>query len=891
MVPRSWRFQCLIILAYGILALVLTWPLVTQFTDSVPGNGVDDPPLTWNLWWVRHALLVLGINPFDCTYLFYPIGINLAFYTLTVLNGLLSIPWQAVWGLVPASNLLLLSSFVLSGYGAFLLGWHCLRKGRDQVSDDFVTPPGLVLAAFAAGLLYAFASCKMAYAALGQWNIASSQWVPFYVFYLFRMGEHPWRWRDSFMGALFLLFQAYAELTHASFLVLFTAGWVVWRLFVCLRLRCMREGWHLIRNLAVVGLLSVGGLIPVLAKMIPDMAQEGRFLIEGEGFADVFSADLLGFLVPTMYHPVLGSWVERFHFDYSVGQHIYVGYIVLALVLVAGVCCWRRPGVRFWLVSAFVFWLFTLGPSLRINGRSTSVPLPFIGIARLPFFEGNRYPSRYGVFLILSLAMLVAFGLSELLRRWNGRFRPVSLSVSGLLILLFLGEHLCVPLPLSDMQVPAVYEKIAGEVSGDWTLLDLPVAWRNGFRVTGTQHPIIMFEQYYQSVHEKRLLGGNTSRNPPFKFQYFTEAPVINTLIALETGHGVDPQVVEHDRSLAPMVLRFFNIQVLIVHTAQTGPDMIPYIKATMPVRTIYEQAGVVAYRTDLPPWPSTWVIQPGDALGRLSLGEGWGMPTDELIWAQRHAVRLLVPLRGGGQQMVFRLYSPGEGNLWVEVNGQAVASLALRAGWAEYNLEIPADRVHIGLNEFWLYFEKLYPTEEVRVSSRSIGVTGVKSPVNLVVQSAGQEVGDLSYLYVDGKQLSPNQRGYNLLILNAENGAVEEVASFDTHLNEGASADLVAFLNHVPPGRIVAVAVGDEASRLLSEEAVNALRHIGATGDLRGRFRWGHAIIGVQGAAPGTAMEAVDWMRPVTLVVGEGATESQLAAAFAWIRFVAVQE
>jgi hypothetical protein len=68
----------------------------------------------------------------------------------------------------------------------------------------------------------------------------------------------------------------------------------------------------------------------------------------------------------------------------------------------------------------------------------------------------------------------------------------------------------------------------------------------------------------------------------------------------------------------------------------------------------------------------------------------------------------------------------------------------------------------------------------------------------------------------------------------------------------------------------------------------VAALRGIGAQGDLRDKFRWGHAIIGVQGAGSGTALEAVDWMRPVAVVVGEGATEPHLAAAFSEINFSA---
>ena len=106
---KGWPAHALVILAYLLLALALTWPLAAHFGSHVPGNGSDDPPLTWNLWWVSHALLDLKTGPFYCNYLFYPLGINLAFYTYTVLNGLQSIPLQATVGLIPASNLLLLS--------------------------------------------------------------------------------------------------------------------------------------------------------------------------------------------------------------------------------------------------------------------------------------------------------------------------------------------------------------------------------------------------------------------------------------------------------------------------------------------------------------------------------------------------------------------------------------------------------------------------------------------------------------------------------------------------------------------------------------------------------------------------------------------------------------
>jgi hypothetical protein len=907
--PR-WQNQILALLAFTLLAFMLTWPLAAHLSTHVPGNGTDDPPLTWNLWWVRYALLNLGSNPFRGSSLFYPLGINLAFYTLTLLNGLLSMPLQLTLGLIPATNVMLLSSFVLSGYGAFLLASYVLAaKGKQPPAKQgsaFRGRGSVYLAAFVAGLVYAFASSKMFYAALGQWNIASSQWIPFYVLYLLKAGDQPRRWRYPLLAALFLLFQAYAELTYASFLVLFTVLWLAWRAAHPVHRRTVPRT---LANLGLIGAMVVVGLAPVLAMMVPDLRTEGDLLVQGGGFADVFSADLLGFLVPSMHNPLFGSLVERFHFDHTVGQHIYPGYSVLVLAALGAAVSWRRRTSEessqptrksagagaFWTLSTVVFWLMTLGPALRINGHDTGIPLPFALVARLPFFEGNRYPSRYGVMLVLSLGVLAALGVRWLIEKLTDLDlrAPVrrALGLTCCLVLAggILFEHLSIPLPLSDMRVPAAYQAIAQKIPGNGTLLDLPVAWRNGARVTGTMAPIIMFEQYYQSVHQRPILAGNTSRNPPQKFQYFTEAPVINTLIALETGHNVDPAVVERDRELAGDVLRFFNIQAVVVHTAECGPEMIPYLEATMPVEPFYHGDGIVAYRASLPPWPDAWTITPGDDLSRLSFAEGWSVPAGGAIWAQRQAARLLVPMNGGPQQMSFRAFVPEGGQkLSVDLNGQRVQQIAMAAGWQAYEFALPSSSVREGLNEVWLRFDTLYPAGDASLTAREIGTTGVQAPANLLVSSAGEEVGDFGHIYVNGEDVSPNGRGYNVAVIDPASGVVESTATFDTHLDENASQALAAYLDQVPAGRIVAVAAADEASRLLGDHAAEALHSIGASRSLQGKIRWGHAIIGVKGAPSGSALESLDWMRPVSIAAGEGATEPHLAAAFSDIAFSA---
>jgi hypothetical protein len=63
-----------------------------------------------------------------------------------------------------------------------------------------------------------------------------------------------------------------------------------------------------------------------------------------------------------------------------------------------------------------------------------------------------------------------------------------------------------------------------------------------------------------------------------------------------------------------------------------------------------------------------------------------------------------------------------------------------------------------------------------------------------------------------------------------------------------------------------VAVALQGDGAAHLTEDAVRALSQIGGQADLRGTTGWSHALIGVKGAAPGTALEAAGpdqgWLR-----------------------------
>ncbi|RME64229.1 MAG: hypothetical protein D6790_03520, partial [Caldilineae bacterium] len=384
-----------VLVLYSLLALAFTWPLAARFTTHVPGDGIDDPALAWNLWWIKARLVdQLRADIFHVDWMFWPVQINLGFYTLTPLNGLLSIPLQVSWGLVPGANLVLLSSYILGGFGAYLLARDALRQGRFSSGILDAAP-------LAAGVIYAFASSKLFYASLGQFNIASSQWIPFTILYLLRLGRAGMNrqgqvGRNAFLAALFFTLQAWSELTYASFLLIFAALFGLW-LLVSEWPRLRRTWTRAFTGFALFGALSLAGLIPFLWAMIPDMLTEGDFFASGGGFADVFSADLAGYLVPTRLHPLLGGWVAGLPFPNDKGQQIFVGYSALALAGIGTVALLRRQGRRglFWPLMTVWFWLLTLGPQVRIAGQATPIPGPFSLISRLPFFSGNRYPSRY----------------------------------------------------------------------------------------------------------------------------------------------------------------------------------------------------------------------------------------------------------------------------------------------------------------------------------------------------------------------------------------------------------------------------------------------------------------------------------------------------------------
>jgi len=519
-----------------------------------------------------------------------------------------------------------------------------------------------------------------------------------------------------------------------------------------------------------------------------------------------------------------------------------------------------------------------LGPMLIVDGHVTEIPLPFATLRAIPFVNANRYPVRFNVMLMLALAVLIAFGAARLLSMRRG---TVTLGALGVLLAF---EQLALPIPLSDLRAPAVYYTLRAE-PGDFTVLDLPLGWRNSIVIQGK---LDFKSQFFQAVHEKRLISGQTSRNPAFKFQYFLELPVINSLIALETGREIDATRLAQDRAAAPEVQRFFDIRYIQVQRARTDAPVLQYVQEIFPLTEIYRDEEYIIYHVEaLSPSPGS--IDPQSETARMYFDDTWGRPQRAAPgfgyrWATTSAARVWLPLAKGDFRIKLRLMSPRpEQKVAVRLNNYPAGTLTIGDEWADYVVDIPAAARREGLSELVLATETT-PLHAARRENYAIGGTGLVSPVDIVATGAGFHAGKFGQIFVAGRSVIPDRRGYHLVAVSPSSGNVDRVASFDTFADPTESARLAEFVAQLPHGEIVAGVAVDDVRHNLQPVAIDALRQLGVQGDVQ--FREGHAFVGVKGAQPGQALEQVDGRWPANVAVGKNVCSAQVSVALGGIGF-----
>jgi hypothetical protein len=217
--------------------------------------------------------------------------------------------------------------------------------------------------------------------------------------------------------------------------------------------------------------------------------------------------------------------------------------------------------------------------------------------------------------------------------------------------------------------------------------------------------------------------------------------------------------------------------------------------------------------------------------------------------------------------------------NIRLRVNDADVANWNVTDTWGEYTAQIPASATCDGLDELFFVSETT-ALDAASPDDRTLGGTGVVSPVDIAVMGAGFDAGKFGEIFVAGKNVIPSARGYHLVAVNPQTGSVDAVGSFDTFADKDASRRMIEFINALPQGEIVAGAAIDDASKALMNEAFAALQMLGVAGDVRSQFRAGHAFIGIKGIEPGQAVEDLNAHLPANVVVGKNVNKARVSFA-----------
>lgn len=482
------RAAVLVTAIYTAITIGMTWPLVLVADKEIAWDLGDPVFNAWVLLWTGGQVLaflggdVSALSRYWHGNIFYPERLTVAYSEHIAPQMLQGLPILAATdNILLTYNLLFLSTFVLSGLGAFLLVRELTRNP---------------LAAFVAGLAFAFAPYRLAQ--LSHLQVLSSQWMPF-VLYGFRRYFETGRRAPLIGGATALVVQnlscGYYLLFFGPFAGLYVlyeiasrrlwSHWRVWRTWivtgavVCVCTWPFLSTYLEVRKSDGIGVRDAGEIVMFSADTHAFVTAPGASRLwaermtgllrpEGEGFPGMVIVALalvglgwglstaigrarkthpsgpgppwrefatgvlvvlwlahlygaIGFLVAgKLAVPMEGAWAA-----YRQASGTFIRTLLLSLALVA-VSPWIRRVLRGAPQSALGYFagatvlaaLLAMGPSISAAGHVIG-PGPYGWlVSYVPGFDGVRVPARYLMLVALFLAVLAGYGAAVLLRRW-----------------------------------------------------------------------------------------------------------------------------------------------------------------------------------------------------------------------------------------------------------------------------------------------------------------------------------------------------------------------------------------------------------------------------------------------------------------------------------------
>ncbi|MFN2134319.1 MAG: hypothetical protein ACK2UK_00080 [Candidatus Promineifilaceae bacterium] len=576
----AWQQALAALLAYALLSVFITWPLLADLGGQVPGKLGDAYAHLWTFDWVTSALLA-GKSIYFTDRLYYPVGANLLNHNIAWLHIAAWLPLQGVLGAETAYTLVYWLAIPLNGLALYLLAReHGLIPG----------------AAFIAGLVAAFWPHILSH--FDHPNLILICWLPLAMIFL-RRTFYRQHLSDALLAGLFV---ALLGITRWQLLLLSAPLLALYLLYLLWQRRAFRP-WRSVGLLVLSAVVALLLMAPLLLPLLDyqfgrDVAAD--ILVEEEAYG----SDLLAYLVPGRYHPLWGQQVAVATRPFA-GNNVYTRSVGYAVLILAALAVFKRPRESaFWLAAALVYVLLALGPELTVAGRPV-VALPYRWLEQLFLAQLVRFPDRFNVILSVPAALLAGMGSGILLA---GITRRQALGRGALIATIILFEYLT-QFAMLPAHTPAWYGRIAG--SGAGAIVDIPAHVET----------FDTYFNYYQLTHRRPLVIGHVSRPSREMFAFIDSNEFLSSIYGRRDPPDELAAVQTQLNSLVEA-----GIEYVVIHRDMLDQEQVDAWRAWFAGSPIFEDEETLVYGTaartpgDDLPWTAELLAEPGTgtALGLI---------------------------------------------------------------------------------------------------------------------------------------------------------------------------------------------------------------------------------------------------------------------------------
>jgi hypothetical protein len=222
---------------------------------------------------------------------------------------------------------------------------------------------------------------------------------------------------------------------------------------------------------------------------------------------------------------------------------------------------------------------------------------PWAFLRYVPLVSAARMPGRFAIVLMMAFAVIFALALRHVRERWGDRRGLVLAVVAALLAF----ELAPLPRRLYAAAVPEIYRIIASDPR-DVRVLGIPLGFVDG---EGGEGRGDSSPQYYQTFHQKPIVGGRMSRISMRQRDRQRAFPVVRLLLQLSEGRQVNEHDIAAAREIAPAFIRSSQIGYVVVDTRTASPELRTVAIDILDLEKIAESDGRELYRprgAEIPP-------------------------------------------------------------------------------------------------------------------------------------------------------------------------------------------------------------------------------------------------------------------------------------------------